>query len=58
MKKKCLQIIFIYPLLKSFRDHFEKIAKKYVSEFKLSSNKSYIIDIGSNGGSASNPLET
>ncbi len=33
----------------SFRQHFERAAKKYKKEFKLNKN-SYIIDIGSNDG--------
>jgi len=36
---------------KSFRDHFEKTAEKYIKEFKLDSN-SVVVDIGSNDGIA------
>jgi len=37
--------------------HFERAAKKYVKEFKLSSKKSYIIDVGSNDGIALKPFK-
>ncbi len=41
----------------SFRKHFEDAAKKYISELKLSSKKSYILDIGSNDGVALKPFK-
>ena len=40
-----------------FREHFIKAAKKYVKDFKLKPNKSYIIDIGSNDGIALKPFQ-
>ena len=40
-----------------FRKHFENSAKKYVKDFKLSSKRSYIIDIGSNDGVALKPFK-
>ena len=56
MKKMFTNYLYLSSTSKSFRDHFEKAAKKYVSEFKLSSNKSYIIDIGSNDGIGLKPF--
>ena len=41
----------------SFRKHFEDAAKQYVKQFRLSSKKSYIIDIGSNDGVALKPFK-
>ena len=41
----------------SFREHFEKAAKKYIKEFKLNPKKSYIIDVGSNDGVALKPFK-
>ena len=40
---------------KTFREHFEKAAKKYVKEFNLDKD-SYIIDVGSNDGIALKPF--
>ena len=48
-KKMFNNYYYLSSTSKSFRNHFEKAAKKYVKEFKLN-NKSYIIDIGSNDG--------
>ena len=42
---------------KKFRDHFSKAANKYIDEFKLKPNKSYIIDVGSNDGIALKPFK-
>ena len=42
---------------KTFREHFENAAKKYVKEFNLNSKKSYILDIGSNDGIALKPFK-
>jgi nucleoside-diphosphate-sugar epimerase len=42
---------------KSFRSHFILAAKKYIKDFKLNTNKSYIIDIGSNDGVALKPFK-
>jgi 2-polyprenyl-3-methyl-5-hydroxy-6-metoxy-1,4-benzoquinol methylase len=41
----------------SFRQHFKSAATKYIDEFKLKKNKSYIIDIGSNDGVALKPFK-
>jgi len=40
---------------KTFREHFERAAKKYVKEFKLDKD-SYIIDVGSNDGIGLKPF--
>ena len=42
---------------KSFRKHFHDASKKYIKDLKLSSKKSYIIDIGSNDGVALKPFQ-
>ena len=55
-EKMFTNYLYLSSTSKSFRDHFEKASKKYVSEFKLSSNKSYIIDIGSNDGIGPKPF--
>ena len=41
---------------KKFQEHFVNASKKYIKELKLSKNKSYIIDIGSNDGVALKPF--
>ncbi len=41
----------------SFRNHFEKAAKKYIKDLNLKPKKSYIIDIGSNDGVALKPFK-
>ena len=41
----------------SFRNHFIDAANKYTKQLKLKSNKSYIIDIGSNDGVALKPFK-
>ena len=41
---------------KSFRDHFENAAKKYIKELNLKKN-SYIIDVGSNDGIGLQPFK-
>jgi len=41
------------PMIK----HFENAAKKYIKEFRLSSKKSYIIDVGSNDGISLKPFK-
>ena len=48
-KKMFTNYLYLSSTSKSFRQHFENAAKKYVKEFKLTKN-SYIIDIGSNDG--------
>ena len=49
--------LYLSSTTKTLRQHFENAAKKYVKEFKLSSKKSYIIDIGSNDGVALRPFK-
>jgi len=41
----------------SFREHFINATKKYIKDFNLNKNKSYIIDIGSNDGVALKPFK-
>ena len=41
----------------SFKNHFKTAAEKYIEEFKLKPNKSYIVDIGSNDGVALKPFK-
>jgi len=56
-KKMFSNYLYLSSTSKTFRDHFENAAKKYVKEFKLSPKKSYIIDIGSNDGVALKPFK-
>ena len=56
-KKMFSNYLYLSSTTKTFRQHFENAAKKYVKEFKLSSKKSYIIDIGSNDGVALKPFK-
>ncbi len=56
-KKMFSNYLYLSSTSKTFRSHFEKAAKKYISEFKLSANKSYIIDIGSNDGIGLKPFK-
>jgi hypothetical protein len=49
--------LYLSSTSKPFREHFESAAKKYIKEFKLSPNKSYVIDIGSNDGVALKPFK-
>ncbi len=56
-KKMFSNYLYTSSTSKSFRKHFEDAAKNYVKEFKLSSKKSYIIDIGSNDGVALKPFK-
>ena len=49
--------LYLSSTSKTFRDHFENAANKYVKEFKLSPKKSYIIDVGSNDGVALKPFK-
>ena len=51
-KKMFSNYLYLSSTSKLFREHFEKAAKKYINEFKLSPKKSYIIDVGSNDGIA------
>ena len=54
-KKMFLNYLYTSSTSKVFREHFEKSAKKYIKEFKLT-KKSYIIDVGSNDGIALTPF--
>ena len=56
-KKMFSNYLYLSSTSKSFRNHFEEAAKKYIKEFKLSSKKSYIIDVGSNDGVALRPFK-
>ena len=56
-KKMFSNYLYLSSTSKSFREHFEKAAQKYVKEFKLSPKKSYIIDVGSNDGVALKPFK-
>ena len=56
-KKMFSNYLYTSSTSKSFREHFSKAAKKYISEFKLKPKKSYIIDIGSNDGVALKPFK-
>ena len=49
--------LYLSSTSKTFRDHFENAARKYVKEFQLSPKKSYIIDVGSNDGVALKPFK-
>jgi SAM-dependent methyltransferase len=48
--------LYVSSTAKSFRDHFEQAAEKYIKEFNLNSD-SLVIDIGSNDGIALKPLK-
>ena len=56
-KKMFSNYLYLSSTSKTFRDHFEKAAKKYIKEFKLKPKKSYIIDVGSNDGVALRPFK-
>ena len=56
-KKMFSNYLYLSSTSKLFREHFEKAAKKYINEFKLSPKKSYIIDVGSNDGIALKPFK-
>ena len=49
--------LYLSSTSKTFRDHFNSAAKKYIKDFKLSPKKSYIMDIGSNDGVALKPFK-
>ena len=55
-KKMFSNYLYTSSTSKVFRNHFVESAKKYVKDLKLSKNKSYIIDIGSNDGVALKPF--
>lgn len=48
--------LYVSSTAKSFREHFEKAAKNYISQFKLT-KKDLVVDIGSNDGIALRPLK-
>ena len=56
-KKMFTNYLYLSSTSKTFREHFEKAAKKYIKEFKLTPKKSYIIDVGSNDGVALKPFQ-
>ena len=56
-KKMFSNYLYLSSTSKSFREHFENVAKKYIDEFKLLPKKSYIIDVGSNDGVALKPFK-
>lgn len=56
-KKMFSNYLYLSSTTKSFRQHFEKAANKYINEFKLSPKRSYIIDVGSNDGIALKPFK-
>ncbi len=56
-KKMFSKYLYTSSTSKSFREHFVNAAKKYIKDFKLNKNKSYIIDIGSNDGVALKPFK-
>ena len=56
-KKMFSNYLYLSSTSKTFRNHFKNAAKKYINEFKLSSKKSYIIDVGSNDGVALKPFK-
>ena len=56
-KKMFSKYLYTSSTTQSFREHFEKAAKKYIKEFKLNPKKSYIIDVGSNDGVALKPFK-
>ena len=55
-KKMFSNYLYTSSTSKIFRDHFIRAANKYITEFKLNSKKSYIIDVGSNDGIALKPF--
>ena len=55
-KKMFSNYLYTSSTSKIFRDHFVHAANKYITEFKLNSKKSYIIDVGSNDGVALKPF--
>ena len=56
-KKMFSNYLYTSSTSSSFRQHFKSAAMKYIDEFKLKKNKSYIIDIGSNDGVALKPFK-
>tara|TARA_Y100000816_G_scaffold292599_1_gene288951 strand:- start:418 stop:2982 length:2565 start_codon:yes stop_codon:yes gene_type:complete len=56
-KKMFSKYLYTSSTSKSFRDHFQTAAKKYIKNFNLNPKKSYIIDIGSNDGIGLKPFK-
>ena len=56
-KKMFSNYLYTSSTSASFRSHFINAAKSYIKILKLKSNKSYIIDIGSNDGVALKPFK-
>jgi len=56
-KKMFSNYLYLSSTSKTFREHFENAAKKYIKEFKLKPKKSYIIDVGSNDGIGLKPFK-
>ena len=56
-KKMFSNYLYTSSTSKSFKEHFNNAAKKYIKDFKLKSKKSYIIDVGSNDGVALRPFK-
>jgi len=56
-KKMFSNYLYISSTSKSFREHFVNATKKYIKDFKLLKNTSYIIDVGSNDGVALKPFK-
>ena len=56
-RKMFSNYLYVSSTTKTLRQHFGNAAKQYIKEFKLSSKKSYIIDIGSNDGVALKPFK-
>ena len=56
-KKMFTNYLYTSSTSEIFRNHFISAAKKYVKEFKLKNNTSYIIDVGSNDGVALKPFK-
>jgi nucleoside-diphosphate-sugar epimerase/dTDP-4-dehydrorhamnose 3,5-epimerase-like enzyme/SAM-dependent methyltransferase len=56
-KKMFSNYLYTSSTSKIFRNHFIDAAKKYIKNFKLKPNTSYIIDVGSNDGVALKPFK-
>tara|TARA_B100001123_G_scaffold440552_1_gene579842 strand:- start:656 stop:2533 length:1878 start_codon:yes stop_codon:yes gene_type:complete len=56
-KKMFSKYLYLSSTSKTFRNHFENAARKYIKEFKLKNKKSLIIDVGSNDGIALKPFK-
>ena len=56
-KKMFSNYLYTSSTSETFRNHFINAAQKYIKDFKLKPNKSYIIDIGSNDGVALKPFK-